>query len=186
MCGEWDRDWVKVRGKMKEVFFYPSIDPEAGLIAVTCWDRPPSQGLRLKVWLLTSVCVNVIKEKWMSGLVKSIYYDLRTFLFSVIIKIIAQNYNHVWLCMHIAMALRAELHFTGDMLERPSVEPIMLVPTSLNGENALTLMCAHVGVCVYMQKRALSHWINGALMYLEAVSCCFHSWAEDSSESLCV
>lgn len=48
-----DRDWVKVREKMKGVFFYPSIDPGAGLIAVTWWDRSPPPGPQRKVWLLT-------------------------------------------------------------------------------------------------------------------------------------
>ncbi len=72
-------------------------------------------------------------------------------------------------------------------MESPSLELVMLVPTSMNGENAFKLcVCVCVGETVYVQKRALSPRINGAWMYLEAVSCYFHSWAEDSSESLCV
>ncbi len=78
----------------------------------------------------------------------------------------------------------AELHFTGDTDGKPLCGTRNA--SSLNGETALTLVCAHVGVSVCVQKRALSQWINGASVYLQAVSCCFHSWAEDSSESLCV
>lgn len=68
-------------------------------------------------------------------------------------------------------------------MESPSQELVVLLPSSLNGKTALMDMC--VGVSVYMQKRALSHRINDAFMYLEAVRY-FHSWAEDSSESSCV
>lgn len=53
----------------------------------------------------------------------------------------------------------------------------MLVTAGLNGQTALMLMS------VYVQKRQR---INGTSMYREAVSCYIHSWAEDSSESLCV
>lgn len=64
---------------------------------------------------------------------------------------------------------------------------LMLVPTGMNGRKCTYAdVCACVGVSVYVQERALSSRINGASMYLEAVSCYFHSWAEDSSESLCV
>lgn len=49
-------EWAKVRGKMKEVFCYPAVDPVAGVIAVTCCDRSPPRGLQLKLWLLRSVC----------------------------------------------------------------------------------------------------------------------------------
>lgn len=60
---------------------------------------------------------------------------------------------------------------------------VMLVPTSSNGEIALMPMCGRVVPTVYVQKRPLSHRINGASMYLEAVSCYFHSWAEDRNEN---
>lgn len=45
-------------------------------------------------------------------------------------------------------------------------------------------VCVRADASVCVQKRALSHKINGASMYLEAASFYFHSWAEDSSESL--
>lgn len=70
------------------------------------------------------------------------------------------------------------------LMESLSQGLVMLVPTSSNGEIALMPMRGCVGPTVYVQKRPLSHRINGASMYLEAVSPYFRSWAEDSSESL--
>lgn len=67
-------------------------------------------------------------------------------------------------------------------MESPSQKFVMLLSASLDGETALMDMC--VGVSVYVQKRAISHRINRAFMYLEAVNCYFHSWAEDNSKSL--
>lgn len=44
---------------MKGVFFYPSIDPGARLIAVTCWDGYPPKGPQLNAWLPMCVCACV-------------------------------------------------------------------------------------------------------------------------------
>lgn len=98
--------------------------------------------------------------------------------------------------------LNSELHFTGDTDGKPLSGALnALAPTSSKGETALMPawgggggMC--VGLAAYEQKekgggekkknpkKLLSCRINSASVYLEDVSCYFHSWAEDRNDSL--
>lgn len=90
----------KVKEKMKGIFFYPPVDPGPGLIAVACSDRSPPQGPRLKVWLLGSVCErNQSKLSESTGEINKVWPKDFFFPLNVIIRVIAEFHNQMWLCM---------------------------------------------------------------------------------------
>lgn len=88
--------------------------------------------------------------------------------------------------------LNSELHFAGDTDGKPLSGALnALAPTSSKGETALRGdVCGPD--CVRAErkggggrkKKLLSCRINSASVYLEDVSCYFHSWAEDRNHSL--